>query len=168
MTQPDYIADAIKSAADRHGGAMYPHEIERQYREGLAKPKQELAPYAPIQKEGMETDMPDTGALTPSTIRKLKAFSWVSGTASLCAAFIQQAATGAFNQYFGWAILAAAVVFVVSGVAGAVSGGNYSENPTSSNGSNSGGGWHFGKKEEHHHYHQYNQQGPNNQQRNGI
>ena len=160
MTTPDHIADAIKEAATRHRGAMYPHEIERQYREGLAKPKQELAPYAPIQKEGLENDMPDTGALTPSTIRRMKVVSWFAGTVSLCAAFIQQAATGAFNQYFGWAILAAAGMFVVSGVSSAVSGGNYPENPASSNGSNSGGATVVNN------YYQYNQQGPNGQQTN--
>ena len=168
MNTPDHIADAIEAAATRHSGAMYPHEIERQYREGLSKPKQELAPYAPIQRHGFEPDTTDTGALTPATIRKLKAFSWVSGTVSLCFAFIQQAATGAFNQYFGWAILAAAGVFLVSGVAGAAVGSSSSSYSNESTGGSTGGGWHFGKKEEHHHhYHQNNQQGPNNQQRNG-
>lgn len=161
MQQPDHIADAIEAAANRHSGAMYPHEIERQYREGLAKPKQELAPYAPIQKEGLENDMPDTGALTPSTIRRMKVVSWFAGTVSLCAAFIQQAATGAFNQYFGWAILAAAGMFVVSGVSSAVGGSNSSINSNDgySKGSTNPGGNHY-------HYHQNNFQGPNGQQTN--
>lgn len=167
MQQPDYITKGMEYAATRHSGAMSESEIEMQYREIQARPvpKAEMVGYvAPDEKA-----MPDTGALSPATIRRMKVVSWFSGVVSLCAAFIQQAATGAFNQYFGWAIVAAAGVFLVSGVAGAASGSSSSNYSNNSTGGGTGGGWHFGKKEEHHHhYHQYNQQGPNNNQQNNV
>ena len=156
MTTPDYIADAIKEAATRHSGAMYPHEIQSQYAEIQARPvpKSEMVGYvAPDEKAEA-----DTGALTPSQKRGMKLFAGAAGTVSLCAAFIQQAATGAFNQYFGWAILAAAGVFVVSGVAGAVGGGSIVSNDGHS--SRSGGAPVVNN------YYQNNFQGPNGQQTN--
>ena len=155
MQQPDYITQGMNDAATRHGGAMSGSEILKQYREIQARPIGEVKPYvAPDEKKE-----PDTGALTPSQKRGMKLFAGTAGTVSLCVAFIQQAATGVFNQYFGWAILAAAGVFVVSGVAGAV-GSNSSGNSSSWSGG--------GKKEyhEHHHYHQQNNFGGNANQNN--
>ena len=160
MQQPDYIADAIKEAADRHGGAMYPHEIERQYREGLAKPKQELAPYAPIQKEGLEADMPDTGALTPSQKRGMTMFLITGSAVSAWVGFLQVCASGALNTVFQVGACVGVGMFLLSGL---FSGGNSSGNSMSSNdwySSRSGGGPVINN------YYQNNFQGPNGQQTN--
>lgn len=132
MNSEDWTTAGIKAAQQRHRVGMSEIEVSEQYKEIRARPIGDVKPYvAPEEK-------PDTGALKPAQIRGMKLFGISASILSGCAAFIQQAATGAFNTYFGWAIVGGMGAFFLSGLRGGsvgrASAGDNSGNQTGSTG----------------------------------
>lgn len=138
--EQDAINAGFQEAETRHQhGVNLPEYFEgRDY-------KGEVAPYVPPVQDQRETT-----ALKPAQIRSLKMFGIGSAVISGCFAFIQQAATGAFNSYFGWAIVGGMGAFFISGLRGG------SNPPTRGKG-----------ETHHHHYYQNNSFGGGANQTNG-
>jgi hypothetical protein len=136
MNEQDYMVQGMHDAAEKHDPAAM---LERYH-----KGRDQVVPYVPPVR--VPDNVPDTGALTPSQIRSIKAFGIVGSLVTFWVSFFQVCATGAMNtvfQYGGGAVFLAIVISELRGTVSSGSGANRK----------SGGGsqYHY-----HNHYHQNN------------
>jgi hypothetical protein len=115
MHEAEYIREAAEKFRD--SGAMFPAQIQEQYREIQSRPVGEIKPYVhPVESGDLEPILPRR------TIRQMIVVSWSALAISLSAGLFTVVASGALNVAIGWCIGGAAILLVISGVANSVRG----------------------------------------------